>query len=210
MIRIVIISSIAVAATYIGMFMETRDTWAAVIAASSVSAIAVIVVLVRTVRLPMARRTRLLILGVGALAILGTATHMRLFYQQTHWQYDALHSIHKVIFHGVGQEFLGSRGIKVLSEYYDQRERKKRTLGDLFLKNTEFANRDSSIIEENSDARVRVFAASVSDDEVVLVAQATLRVDGEDPTFKNYDGQTGAVQDRLRITPKGVFYEPQN
>jgi hypothetical protein len=84
------------------------------------------------------------------------------------------------------------------------------SLGDVFRKGTPNVDQDSSLVELDQDGKSKLFVASVTDWEVVLICQASIPIDGEDPKFKNFDGHVGMTQDQLRITKKGLVYEIQN
>ncbi len=206
----IILSSIFVSAAFIGTYFETQNTWDATNAGGLVALACLIVLLIRSTRPPMSRRLRLTVLITAALAITGITIHWKVMYSMTHWQYDNLHLVHKVIFHGVALDRMKTKGLKTLEEFHTQQGSRKLTLGEVFRRGTKYINQDSSIIEIDVDGQVKMMAASVTDAEILLIAQATIRVDGEGPGFRNLDGSVGAIQDRLRITRKGLFYELQN
>lgn len=206
----VIVFSILVAAAFVGTFFYTGQTWDAMNAAGVVCLVYVIVFLYRATRPPVSPGLRRWVLGVGAVVILGITIYWNIMYRMTNWQYDTLHTIHKVSFHGIAIDKLRTKGINVLSEYYRQGDPQKMSLGDVFRKGTPNVDKDSSLVEFDQDSKSKLFAASVSDSEVVLICQASIPIDGEDPKFKNFDGRVGMTQDRLRITKKGLVYEIQN
>ena len=209
MIRTVIAFCLVTAGAFIAAFSQAHDTWVAVNVASLVAAAGLIVVTVMIVRRPMSRRFRWIVSIGAAVLILGTAYNTVVMYRMSRWKYNTLHLIHKVIQHGVARWHLAEEGTRTLDAYYNDNQ-KKVGLGDVYKRTTEFVSREKGIVSVDSLGQVRILAAAMNDSEVVLVALSTIRVDGEDPLFRNIDGQLGAVQDRVRITRKGMSYEFQN
>jgi hypothetical protein len=206
----VLIASVVVVATFAGVFYYTGNTWTATNVAGLASLFYLIVFLYRLTRPPMPPKQKWWTLGVATIVLAGTTFFWHGMYITTNWQAETLHTIHKVIFHGVAVDLLKVRGLKTLSAYAAQPVPRKLSLGEVFDKETVYTNRDSSIIEIEGDNYHRVFAAAVSDTQVVLVCQSIIRIDGERNDFKNFDGRTGMAQDRLLVTKRGLVYEIQN
>ncbi|OGU26369.1 MAG: hypothetical protein A2X66_07810 [Ignavibacteria bacterium GWA2_54_16] len=206
----VLIASALVAAAFVGTFSYTGDTWAATNAAGIVSLIYLLIFLYRVARPPLPAKWRWWTRGIGLVTIAGTTFFWAGMYSTTTWQVETLHTIHKVIFHGVSMDLLRTKGMKILSTYATQNEANKLSIGEIFRKETTLANPDSSIIEIAGDNRYRLFAEAVTDTHVVIVCQSIIRIDGELTTFKNFDGRTGMTQDRVVVTKRGVAYEIQN
>lgn len=206
----IILSTILVSAAFTGTYFATHNTWDATNAGGFVALLCLVGLLIRFTRPPMSRRLRLTILITAAIAITGLTIHWKVMYSMTHWQYDNIHLIHKVMFHSTALDRMRTKGLKTLEEFHTQQVSRRLTLAEVFRRGTQYIDPDSSIIEIDEDGEVKMMAASVTDTEVVLIAQATIRVDGEHPGFRNFDGSAGAVQDRLRITRKGLFYELEN
>lgn len=206
----VLFASVVVAATFVGTFYYTANTWTATNAAGIVSLLYVLVFLYRLTRPPMPLKQKRWVLGIAAVIIAGTTFVWAGMYSTTSWQAETLHTIHKEIFHGVAMEILKSKGLKILSAYSAQPEPRKLSLGEVFRKETTYANPDSSIIELAGDNQYRLFAAAVTDTQVTIACQQILRIDGELSDFKNFDGRSGMAQDRLVVTKRGLVYEIQN
>jgi hypothetical protein len=206
----ILIASALVAAAFVGTFYYTGNTWAAANAAGIVSLIYLLILLYRVTRPPMPTRRKWWTLGIAAVTIAGTTFFWTSMCVTTIWQAETLHTIHKVIFHGVSMDLLRTKGMKILNAYATQKETKKLSIGEIFRKETTFAHPDSSIIEVAGDDRYRLFAEAVTDTHVAIICQEILRIDGEDKTFKNFDGRMGMAQDRLIVTKRGVVYEVQN
>ncbi len=206
----VLIASVLVAAAFVGTFSYTGDTWAATNAAGIASMIYLLIFLYRVARPPLSAKWRWWTLGIGLVTIAGTTFFWAGMYSTTTWQAETLHTIHKVIFHGVSMDLLRTKGLKILSTYATQKEPKKLSVGEVFRKETALANPDSSIIEIAGDNGYRLFAEAVTDTHLVIVCQSILRIDGEDKAFMNFDGRKGMTQDRVIVTKRGVAYEIQN
>jgi hypothetical protein len=206
----VLIASIVVAATFVCTFYYTGSTWTATNAAGIVSMLYILGVLYRVTRPPVSAKHRRWTWGIAAYVLAGTTFYWTLMYSTTNWQYGLLHMIHKVIVHGVSMDLLRTRGVKIMSAYAAQSMPTKVPIGEVFRRETTYVNPDSSIIEVGGDDQFRLFAASVSDTQVVLVCQSIVRVDGEDRVFRNFDGRIGMTQDRLVLSKRGMVYEIQN
>jgi hypothetical protein len=206
----ILASSILVAIAFIVTFLTTGNTWDAVIAGGIVSLLYVVGFLYWSTRPPTSPRQRWWTIGITSIVILGTMLHWNIMYKMTHWQYDTLHTIHKIIFHGVAQAMLQPKGVNTLSEYAGQHGSKSKSLGVVFRESTQFDTTNGLVANTTEWQQMKMFVASLSDSEVVLVAQDSIAIDGEDPRFKNFDGSYGMTQGRIRITRRGLEYEIQN
>lgn len=206
----VLIASIVVAATFVGTFYYTGSTWTATNAAGIASLLNIIAYVYWMTRPPVSAKQRRWTRGIVVIVIAGTTFYWSVMYSTTNWQYDTLHLIHKVIFHGVAMDVLKTRGITIMSAYAAQPTPKRLTVGEVFKKVTTYANPDSSIIEYGPDNEYRLFVASVTDTQVVLVCQWIRPIDGEEKHFRNFDGRVGMAQDHLVLTKRGMVYESQN
>lgn len=206
----VLIASIVVTATFVGTFYYTGNTWSATNAAGIVSLFHLLGFLYRVTRPSMPPKQKRWTLGMATVVIAGTTFFWTVMYTMTNWQAETLHTIHKVICHGVAMDLLKAKGLKILSAYAAQPEPRRLSLGEVFKKETTYANPDSSIIELGGDNQYRLFAEAVTDTQVIVVCQAIIRVDGERGDFRNFDGRTGLTQDRLAVTKRGLVYEIQN
>ena len=206
----VLITSVLVVIAFISTFFVTHNTWAATNAAGIVCLVYLLIFLVWTARAQQTAQRRWWTLSIGIVTVAGTTFFWATFHDTTTWQAETLHTIHKVIFHGVSMDVLRTKGMKLLSAYSEQKPARKLTIGEVFRKETTFANPDSSIVDVNQETNLRIFAEAVTDTHVVLVAQGILPIDGENKLFHNADGRKGMAQDRLMVTKRGVVYEIQN
>jgi hypothetical protein len=206
----ILASSILVAMAFIATFLTTGNTWDAAIAGGIVSLVFVIGFLYRITRPPTSSTQRRWTIAISSIVIVGTILHWNIMYRMTQWQYDTLHLIRKIIFHGVAQGMLQPEGVNTLGEYAAQHGLQRKSLGDVFRETTKFDTGDSAVVVGKEWGHMSMFVSSLSDTEVVLVAQDSITIDGEDSHFKNFDGRYGMTQDRLRITKRGLEYEIQN
>ena len=208
--RWVIIACIVVSAVFIISLLQTWEIWVAVNAAGAVSFLYLVGLLYRTVRPPVAQKTRRLTIAIATVVLTGIVIGWATSFVQARFQYHALHTMHKEIFHGVMMSNLYSRALKAFAEFQQQPEPKAMALGEIFQQHNPPIERGSSLIDTlQAGDGVRVHLVSISDTTVVLIGQGTF-IDGENATFKNFDGRIGMAQDRLRLTPKGIDYEIQN
>jgi hypothetical protein len=206
----VLITSVLVIIVFVSTFFATHNTWAATNAAGIVCMVYLLIFLVWTARVQQPVKRRWWTLSIGIVSVAGTTFFWATFHDTTTWQAETLHTIHKVIFHGVSMDVLRTKGMKLLGAYSEQKPPRQLTIGEVFRKETTFANPDSSIVDVNQESNLRIFAEAVSDTHVVLVAQGILPIDGETRFFQNADGRKGMAQDRLTVTKRGVVYEIQN
>lgn len=206
----VIVSSVLVAAIFVGTFALTGNTWDATNAAGIASLIQLLIYLYRSTRPPVSVKARWWTFGISGVVIIGTILYWSIMYRMTHWQYNTLHTIHKVIFHGSAMDALKIKGLKVLSDFAEQDPPKANNIGEVFRKVAEMKDGASSLVDVGADSSLKIYAAAVSDSEIVLIAQSFIPIDGENPYFINFDGRVGMIQDKLSITKKGLVYEIQN
>ena len=206
----IIISSILVTVTFILTFLATGNVWDATNVAGIVSLLYMMVFISELTRPPMVKKQRWWVIGICSAVILGTILHWNVTYRQTHYQYDTLHKIRKVIHHGIATAMFVDECRRTFSKYSEQRGPEKKSLGRIFREVTRFDARDSTLIVTGAWERMKTYSASVSDTEIVLVVLDSARLDGEDPHFKNFDGRYGMAQDLLRISETGYHYELQN
>jgi hypothetical protein len=208
----VVIASIVISAAFILCIRWTQDIWVATNTVGVLSFLYIAGLVYVAVRPPASRKMRgwtLVVAGVVCIALGIAWTSMCL---QTRFQYNALHMVRKVIFHGVMHVELQKRALETFAAYHQQSEPKERSLGDLFREHNPLEPGSSlldSLYEAQTEDGDRVHLASLSDTLVVLIGQSTF-VEGEDPSFRNFDGRMGMVQDQLRLTTKGVDIEIQN
>lgn len=206
----IVVSSILVAVAFLGTFLATANTWDATIAGGLVSLLFVLGFIYRITRPPVTPNQRRWIIGMSLIVIVGTALYWNIMYSMTHYQYDMLHTIRKVIHHGIAAAMFTDEGKKTFVRYIEQRERGIQSVGKAFRLVAQFDKQDSTRLNTDAWEHMRMYVATISDTEVVLVVQDSLNVEGENASFKNFDSRVGMVQDRLRITQTGFVHETQN
>ena len=115
--RWIILTAILVSVVFIGTFYYTREIWDAMNAAGIVSFVYIVAFIYRITRPPVSPKQRWWTIGVTAVVIIGITVHWIIMYKMTHFQYNTLHTIHKVIAHGIAMEALKTEGLKILREY---------------------------------------------------------------------------------------------
>ncbi len=206
----VVVSSALVTVAFVATYLATHNTWDAAIAGGLVALVCFAGFFYRITRPPMTPRQRWWISGISLVVVVGTVIHWNVMYTMTNYQYHLLHTIHKVIIHGIAKAMFQDEGRRTYVRYVDQRKRGNPSVGDAFRKVARYDGSDSTRLNTDAWQQMKMYVAAVTDTEVVLVIQDSITVDGENPTFRNYDGRVGMVQDRLRITKMGFVHETEN
>ena len=209
--RWVVITSIAISVVFIVTLLKTWEIWFAANAAGVIAFLYLVGLIFRTVRLPEFQKRRWVILVIATVVVVGnTISWMTSFIVTQYAHYGGLHTVHKVIFHGNISDVLHTRALETLAKYHQQSPPGGMSLGEIFRAHNPPLKPGSSLLDALAEGEgMRIHLASVTDTSVVLIGQAIF-IDGEDPTFKNFDGRTGMTQDRLRLTAKGIAFEIQN
>lgn len=188
---------------------QTTDPWRALNVAGVVAGAYLLALLLSTLRKPL---NRTVVVSAWAMAfIAGTATIVVWtgYEEQSRYQTRLLSDIRGRISRGVIAHELSQHLLPVFESYHKQPMRKQRPLSVVFQEKTGAAVGSDLHKPTYESDRLRIIVASVSEEEVVLVAQEGY-VKGRDPDFRNLDGGTGLIQELARITPKGILYESQN
>ncbi|MEX1139918.1 MAG: hypothetical protein WEB33_12075 [Bacteroidota bacterium] len=199
---------IAVTFTYI-FSPQSPDPWDPLNTAGLVAGLYLLILLLSTLRKPLHRTT--VISGWAAALIAGAATVFVWtgYDAQSHYQAELLSEIRGRISRGVIAHEFSEHLLKVLESYHHQPPRQNRSLGAVFQE-TVGAGIGSNLHEPSYESdRLRITVASISADEVVLIAEEGY-VKGRDLGFRNLDGGMGMVQELARLTAKGITYESQN
>ena len=102
--------------------------------------------------------------------------------------------------------------LHTLESYYTGTGKNKETLKEVFLRRHSPAKPKEQL---SSGGMVwlqyhPVHIRTLESDSIVLVGIATRYYPGRNPGFKNFDGKSGAIQEQLTLTRKGVVHESQN
>jgi hypothetical protein len=207
--RWVILTCILVTVAFVGMYISTREVWSATNAAGVIIAVYLVILVAWATRELQPRWRRIVWRVSIAVVFAGMTIHWVTMYSMTTWQYQTLHTIRKTVFHIATFDFLQSRGLKTLQGYYT-RNSSSNSLAEVFNRLNPRLEPSTTLLDTlPAEDGMRIHAVSVSDSEIVLIGMSTL-VEGEEPNFQNYDGHLGRVQNRLKITPRGLSYEIQN
>lgn len=160
------------------------------------------------------------IVGVGVIILLTSliVAHGILQYRGATFQHRTLPKIRASIEKGI----ISTRGqqpfLRTLQAYHAGTADQDSTLEDLFkARYADNIQHDSELIrfvpdaqKENSDKSPFLYYKETgSRNKLVLVGQSLL-VEGQDSTFRNYNGQKGLLQYRITLTKKGVDYVREN
>jgi len=207
--RWVILTCILVTVAFVGMYISTREVWSATNAAGVIIAVYLVILVAWATREVQPRWCRIVWRVSIAVVFAGMTIHWVTMYSMTTWQYQTLHTIRKTVFHTTVFDYLQSRGLKTLQGYYT-RNSSSNSLAEVFNRLNPRLEPGTTLLDTlPAEDGMRIHAVSVSDSEIVLIGLSTI-VEGEEPSFQNYDGRLGRVQNRLKITPRGLSYEIQN
>ncbi|HLF19847.1 MAG TPA: hypothetical protein VI704_03565, partial [Bacteroidota bacterium] len=166
--------------------------------------------LVYTLRKPFGRKAQIIVGGVSFLVFVAVAMSWTGMDETSHWQQQTLLRIHEIITRGIMRAEVPDTLLKVLDDYYHQPKGKKATLSEVFRKTYPKVTVGANIHSPQGDwDSLRVFVHSLSDAEVVVVAQH-MYSKGKDQIFRNFNGRVGMVQEKFTLTAKGVRHESEN
>src|SRR2546425_3710996 len=186
------------------------DIWRSLDAAGIATALYIAALVGFTTRKPFGTRTRVFIWSVFILAGTGVYLDWSGMSETAHRQKESLLKIRGAVSRSIMLNEMPLPLMKVLRSYCEQPPKKRGTLGRAFQ-----AMYPADSVGKNIHApfdqqdNLKIFVASVSDTEVVLVGQE-MSVAGADRYKKNFDGRAGLVQARAILTERGVRYEPEN
>lgn len=190
-------------------FPQTTDPWDALNIAGVTAGVFLLILLLSTLRKPLSRT--IVVFGWAAALVAGTATVLVWtgYDAQSHYQAKLLSEIRERISRGVIAHELSEHLLPVFESYHKQPPRKQRPLGAVFQGATGASVGSNLHKPAYESDHLRIIVASMTEEEVVLVAQEGY-VKGRDLDFRNLDGGTGLVQELARLTAKGIAYESQN
>lgn len=188
---------------------QTTDPWGALNVAGGIAGAYLLTLLFSTLRKPLSRPV--IISGWTTALVAGAATIIVWtgYDAQSHYQAGLLSEIRERISRGVIAHELSEHLLPVFESYHEQTPRRQRPLGAVFQEKTGStvgSNLHKPVYESD---RLRITVASMTEEEVVLIAQEGY-VKGRDLGFRNLDGGMGLVQELARLTAKGIVYESQN
>lgn len=188
----------------------STELWPSLNAAGLVIAVYLLAVVAYTMRKPFSAKARL-IAWAGVVVIGGAIVSNWMGMDSTsHWQRKTILNISGIIHRGIIMASIPDSLNIVLKKYHDQGRIKKATLGQVFRQQHPGAAVGENIYHSEMEwDSLRVYVSALSDSEVTLVAQE-MYVKGRDPTFRNFNGRAGMVQEQFTLSEKGFRYESQN
>lgn len=188
---------------------ESLDPWPGLEAATIVGAVYLLAVAVYATRKPFPVKSRIGVLLFSVLFIAAAGSFSMKFKETTSWQQSQLLKILGVIQKGILNSQMPGPLMTTLERYHRQAAKKK-TIGQIFREVVPGVEVGKNIYRQETEGdSLRIFVASITDDEVVLIGQAAWGR-GRAPGFRNFDGRAGVVQQKAVLTAKGVSYESQN
>jgi len=162
-----------------------------------------------TMRKPFGRKAQIAVWAATLVTLGALGTHWTGMDSMSHWQQKTLISISELIGRGIIVAEVPENLLTVLDKYHHPKG-KKATLQQVFLIEYPGAQIGDNIHKPSHDRdSLRVYVASLSDTLIALTAQM-LYIKGRDPTFKNFNGRAGMIQERYTMTVKGMRHESEN
>lgn len=135
-----------------------------------------------------------------------------LSYEGTQRQVELLPEIRTTIEKGIAETKIQEPLLKTLRDYHRQEGEERRSVGNLFrAKYDSLIGSDSlfSYGAADPDGMLHIYVSHLEKDSVVLVAESSY-INGREPDFKNFSGNSGQFQMRGILTKNGVRYEQAN
>jgi len=186
------------------------DPWGPLNTAGIVAGIYIVALAAYSLRPPLSRRVR--IGGWIAVFVVGGSVLLawRGYDDQSHYQAVTLSKIKTVISRGIIANELSEPLIKTLEQYYARPAKNKKSIGTVFRDRYQGVTEGWDIHEKYAASdKLSVIVTSLKDNEVVLVAEDGY-VKGDNPEFNNRSGNKGMMQERARLTERGISYEREN
>lgn len=133
-------------------------------------------------------------------------------YEGSNRQTELLPEIRTTIETSIAEVYIKESLLKTLRAYHLEQESDGITLGSIFKSSYDsLITRDSifSHSDLEDDATLTIYVSQISSDSVSLIAESEY-IDGRDPEFQNFSGNTGQYQSKGILTKKGVHYERTN
>jgi hypothetical protein len=189
---------------------QAMEMWPAVNAAGVVTGIYLVTLLAYVLRRPLPMRPRIVV-GVAAAVMIACSVFSSMRMQdQTRWQASQLMKIRAVIGRGMRMAEMPQILLKTLDSYHRQGTTRTNTLAGEFTKMCPGAAVGSNIHKSEGDwDKMAVMVETLDADRIELVSQETF-VPGRDPSFKNFNGQTGMLQEKFILTERGLTHVSEN
>jgi hypothetical protein len=101
--------------------------------------------------------------------------------------------------------------LSVLRDYYQSGGKKTETLKELFCRRNGQVKVGDRLNVQSRGVYFNwpVYLAALEPDSIVLIAMEPASP-GRDPGFRNFNGKSGAIQERMTLTTRGIIHESQN
>jgi len=200
---------ILVTATFF-LIPQGKELWPAINGAGIAAFIYLIALLAYVLRKPLPTRPRLVV-GIIAVVVIGcTAFSWERMQDQSYWQADLLMKIRAVIGRGIMIYEMPPPLLKTLDMYYRQDTKGAKTLAEVFRQLYPGATAGTNIHKSEGEwDKTTVIVETLEPDRIVLVSQEAF-VPGRDSTFRNYNGQTGMLQEEFTLTERGITHVSEN
>ncbi len=186
------------------------ELWPATNAAGIAAMLYLIAVLIYALRKPISTRHRVWI-GLSAALVLGVGTFNWVRMQdQVRWQAETIMRIRGVIGRGVMRHEMIPAMLGTLREFHHPESSKIENLAQVFSRLHRGATVGSNIHQPQWEGdSMKVIVTKLETGQIELLSQETY-VNGRDPHFRNYNGQSGMVQEKIILTEKGITHVPEN
>lgn len=174
-----------------------------------VTVVYLLALLTYTMREPFGRKAQVTTWIVAIVTVASLAVAWTEMDSLSHYQQQTLLNIRATIGRGIIYTEVPDSLLSVLDRFHHQKG-KKATLGQVFQIHYPGTRVGDNIHKANNEYdSLQVYIAALSDTTIALAAQE-MYVKGREPTFKNYNGRVGMVQEKFTLTVKGVRHESEN
>jgi uncharacterized membrane-anchored protein YhcB (DUF1043 family) len=181
--------------------------WSAIDSAGLVAGVYIVAMTLYVARKPLRWQARLWVYAVVCLSVGVIAFSWYQNETSTRLQEDLRRRQYAVQARGAAVGTMTSRFHRVLEEYYQRGARSKETLSEVFFRQNQ-SLKDGKKELLNFMERWNLSVESQAADSIVVVAHSAVKGDSAD--FRNIDGTTGAMQERVILTKKGIVHVSEN
>jgi hypothetical protein len=188
----------------------STDLWPATNAAGIAAGIYIIALLTYTLRKPLSMKNRFWI-GLSTALVLGLGIfNWTKNQERVHWQAETLMRIRGVIGRGVMRYEMIPAMLGTLREFHHPKSGKIESLAQVFSRLHPGAMVGSNIHQPQWEGdSMKVIVAKLESGQIELLSQETY-VHGREPHFRNYNGQSGMLQEKIILTEKGFTHVSEN
>ena len=191
--------------------LKPLDLWPSVNAGGLTAAFYVLALIIYATRGPVKRKTRVLVLALFGVVVSSLAYSWKLQESQSNWQREMLVEIRGVLGRGISSAVLGDTLLNTLQQFYSQSPQGRHSLGQVFKLRYPDAAVGMDLYKPQwpGDTLTHAYVGALTDDRVVLIGRDRV-AKGRDPSFRNFEGAVGKIQERYTLTEKGLIRESDN